>query len=330
MKIAVFSTKPYDEYYLNAANRDYNFTLHYFESGLSYKTARLAEGCEAVCIFVNDKVDREAIDALHELGVKYIALRCAGFNNVDIKVANSLRMPVARVPAYSPNAVAEHAVGLMLCLNRRYHRAYNRVREGNFSLNGLIGFDMKGKTVGVVGTGKIGQAVVPILLGFGCRVLAYDLHENPDILAMGVPYVSLNSIWMDSDIVTFHCPLVDSTYHIVNEASLAKMKEGVMLINTSRGGLFHAPALIESLKSGHLGALGLDVYEEEESLFFRDLSNQVIQDDVFSRLLTFPNVLITGHQAFLTDTALRNIAETTLNNIRELKEYGKCNNCVVF
>lgn len=255
-----------------------------------------------------------------------IALRCAGFNNVDIKVAHEIGIKVVRVPAYSPHAVAEHTVGLMLALNRKIHRAYARVREGNFALDGLLGFDMRGKTVGIIGTGKIGQCVAALLHGFGCRLLAHDPYPDRDLINLGVEYVSLRDLFMQSGIITLHCPLMPETYHIIDDAAIRMMKQGVMLINTSRGALIDTPDVIDGLKNGKIGYLGLDVYEEEGDLFFEDLSDKVIHDDVFSRLLTFPNVIVTGHQAFFTSDAMKSIAATTLSNISAIEKGESCEN----
>ncbi len=315
MRIAIFSTKPYDTAFLEQANLAHGHELVFFDARLGPKTTPLAQGCDGVCIFVNDCVDAAVAAALARAGVRLIALRCAGFNNVDLAAASAHGLTVVRVPAYSPHAVAEHTLALILSLNRRIHRAYARVREGNFTLDGLMGFDLVGRTVGVIGTGRIGAVVVRLLRGFDCRVLAYDVAPNPECVALGADYVSLGDLLRQSDIVTLHCPLAPETYHLIGQDALASMKPGVMLINTSRGALLDAAAAIEALKSGQLGALGLDVYEEEADMFFEDLSNRVLQDDIFARLLTFPNVLITGHQAFFTREALTAIAETTLANI---------------
>ncbi|WP_414834082.1 2-hydroxyacid dehydrogenase [Afifella sp. YEN Y35] len=323
MKVAVFSTKNYDRSFIEKAGEGSGHEFHFFEPHLTRETAPLARGADAVCIFVNDSADAETLASVKEEGVRFVALRCAGFNNVDLAAAHRLGMSVARVPAYSPHAVAEYTIGLILALNRKLCRAHNRVREGNFSLEGLLGFDLKGKTAGVVGTGAIGAVVVKILRGFGMNVLTYDLRENPDCLADGARYVSLDELFAESDVITLHCPLTPGTRHLVDADRIASLKPGCMLINTSRGALVDAPALIEGLKSGQIGSLGLDVYEEEADLFFEDLSNYMLQDDVFARLLTFPNVLITGHQAFFTEEALSAIAETTIANLTGFEKQGR-------
>lgn len=322
MKIAVFSTKPYDRQFLDEANEASSHEINYFEVPLNRRTAVLAEGYSAVCIFVNDRVDAAVLECLARFGIRLVTLRAAGFNNVDLEAANRLGIRVARVPAYSPHAVAEHTVALMLALNRKLHRAYQRVREANFELDGLLGFDLNGRTVGIVGTGKIGTVVAHILSGFGCHLLGYDLYPNEECTRLGVRYVDTPELFAESDIITLHCPLTPETYHIIDDAALTKMKDGTMLINTSRGALIDTPAVIAALKSGKLGYLGLDVYEEEADLFFKDLSGRVLEDDVFARLLTFPNVLITGHQAFFTEEAMRNIARTTVANIDAFIETG--------
>jgi D-lactate dehydrogenase len=322
MKVAVFSTKSYDQQFLEAANADYGHELLFFEPRLTYDTAILASGIPAVCAFVNDQLDEKTLQVLAKQETRLIALRAAGYNNVDLKTATKLGITIVRVPAYSPYAVAEHTIGLILTLNRRIHRAYNRVREGNFSLDGLLGFDLNGQTVGIIGTGKIGVIVSQILKGFGCQLLTYDLHPNPECEALGTKYVELDELFQNSDIISLHCPLTPETYHLINAQALEQMKPGVMLINTSRGALIDTQAVIAALKSRKIGYLGLDVYERESDLFFEDLSFDVIQDDVFQRLLTFPNVLITGHQAFFTENALKNIAETTISNITDF-EQGK-------
>jgi D-lactate dehydrogenase len=316
MHIAVFSTKPYDQRYLSDANTRVGFTLTFLEPRLTLQTSALAAGANAVCLFVNDRADEPVVRALAERGVRLIALRCAGYNNVDLRAAAAANIRVVRVPAYSPYAVAEHTVALMLALNRHTHRAVARVRDGNFSLDGLLGFDLHGRTVGVVGTGRIGLATIAILRGFGCRVLAFDPLPSPAANDMGAEYTSLERLFAESDVVTLHCPLSPATRHLIDGNAIGRMKRGVMLINTSRGALVDARAAIDALKSGHLGYLGLDVYEEEADLFFEDLSSRVLQDDVLARLLTFPNVIVTSHQAFFTHEALSAIAETTLSNVR--------------
>jgi D-lactate dehydrogenase len=314
VKVAIFSAKQYDREFLSAANGS-RHELRFFEPHLNEETVGLAAGCEAVCVFVNDQVNAAVIATLESLGVRLIALRCAGYNNVDLAAATKHEITVVRVPAYSPYAVAEHTIALMLALNRKLHRAYNRVREGNFALDGLLGFDMHGKTVGVIGTGKIGAVVAQILTGFGCPSLAFDPFPNATCRSLGVHYVELNELFAQSDIISLHCPLTPENKYIVSNAAIARMKNGVMLINTSRGALLDTVAIIEGLKSGKIGYLGLDVYEEEEEIFFEDRSGLILSDDVFARLLTFPNVIITGHQAFFTREALENIAATTIENI---------------
>jgi len=317
MRVAVFSTKPYDREFLEAANAAgaSRHAMTYLEPRLTAGSAPLAADHDAVCVFVNDIVDAEAVERLASCGVRLITLRCAGYNNVDLAAAAEHGLSVSRVPAYSPHAVAEHTVALMLSLNRKIYRAYARVREGNFALEGMLGFDMHGRTAGIVGTGKIGERVAHILHGFGCRLLAYDPYENPEVAALGARYVDLPDLFAGSDVITLHCPLTEATRHLINREALERMRDGVMLINTSRGALVDTPSVIDALKSGKVGYLGLDVYEEEGPLFFEDRSTRLIQDDVFSRLLTFPNVIITGHQAFFTREALSNIAETTITNI---------------
>jgi D-lactate dehydrogenase len=315
VKVAVFSTKPYDQFFLGSANQSHGHELVFLEPRLTPETAPLAEGFPAVCVFVNDRVDRTVQEQLASGGTRLIATRSAGYNHIDLLAANELALSVVRVPAYSPHAVAEHTAGLILTLNRKIHRAYNRVRDGNFALDGLLGFDLHGRTVGIVGTGHIGAVLARIMKGFGCEILAYDPYPNPEVEALGVRYLALDELVAQSDILTLHCPLTPETYHLIDEHLLEHAKPGMMLINTSRGALLDTPAVIEALKSGTIGYLGMDVYEEEEGLFFEDLSNQVIRDDVFARLLTFPNVVITGHQAFFTQEALERIAHTTLENI---------------
>lgn len=328
MKILIYSTKRWVQEYFNSANSTGRFELKYTEARLQPDTAALAKGYDGVCIFVNDNADAEAINALADNGVKFIALRCAGFNNVDLRAAESRGMQVVRVPAYSPYAVAEHAVALLLTLNRKLHRAYGRVREGNFALDGLMGFDLHGKTVGVVGTGAIGSIYARIMLGFGCVVLASDQFPKEELQASGVKYVPIEELYGQSDIVCLHCPLTPETHHLINESTIRQMKPGVTIVNTSRGALVNSLAVIEGLKSGQIGGVALDVYEEESDLFFEDLSDEVIQDDVFVRLQTFPNVLITAHQAFFTREAVSNIAETTLQNIGDLSLTGSSKNLI--
>jgi len=322
MRVAVFSTKPYDRTFLVAANADVGHELVFLEPRLGPETAPLAEGFDAVCVFVHDAVDRSVLEILAREGVRLVALRAAGFNNVDLAAAKDLGVAVCRVPAYSPYAVAEHAVALILALDRRTHRAFNRVREGNFALDGLLGFDLHGRTVGIVGTGRIGAVFARIMAGFGCRLLAHDPYVNEDVLAAGATYVPLHELFASADIIALHAPLTPDTHHLISREALGRMKRGVMLVNTSRGGLIDTEAVIEALKDGTIGYLGLDVYEEEEALFFEDLSQEILQDDVFARLLTFPNVLVTAHQAFFTEDALRRIAQTTVENIAEFARDG--------
>lgn len=327
MKIAFFSTKSYDRECFDRYNT--NYQIVYFDVPLNEQTVELVRGFKIVCTFVNDKLSSGVIAALKHCGVQLIALRCAGFNNVDLAAAKDNGITVVRVPAYSPNAVAEHAVALILTLNRKTHKAYNRVREGNFSLERLSGFDLFGKTVGVIGTGKIGQIFCKIMQGFGCKVLAFDIVANKDLEATGVEYLPLIDIFSQADIIVLHCPLTEQTRHVINKESIALMKKGVMLINTSRGALIDSKAAIAALKTGKIGYLGMDVYEQEEKLFFNDLSENIIQDDVIMRLLSFPNVLITAHQGFLTDEALSAIAATTLDNITKFVEGKTVENIVV-
>ena len=330
MDVAIFSTKPYEQKSLEEANLKYGHDLHFWDLHLNEDTASLASGFKSVCVFVNDHLNRETLYELASGGTHLIALRCAGYNNVDLEAATELGLTVLRVPEYSPHAVAEHAITLMLSLNRKIYRAYNRVREGNFSLDGLVGFDLHGKMVGIVGTGKIGSLVSQMLInGFGCKILAYDLYQNQDLEAQGVKYVDLVSLAIESDIISLHCPLNQNTRHLINQELINYMKPGVMLINTSRGGVIDTKAVISGLKSKKIGYLGLDVYEQEENFFFEDLSNEIIEDDTLERLLTFPNVLITSHQAFLTENALNNIAETTLSNLRDFENGNIAQNSLV-
>ena len=326
MKIAFFSTHSYDKEYFNRYNNEHE--LVFFEAALDEQTTNLAAGCKVVCVFVNDKLNPIVLSQLAKQGVQLIALRCAGYNNVNLASAKENNITVVRVPAYSPHAVAEHAVALIMTLNRKTHKAYNRVREGDFSLRKLTGFDLYGKTVGVIGTGKIGQVFATIMLGFGCKVLAYDVIITEELKHKGVHYVSLEELLKSSDIVSLHCPLNEQTKHIINETNLSLMKHGAMLINTSRGGLVDTIAAIKDLKSGQLGYLGIDVYEQEEQLFFHNLSGEVIQDDIIMRLMSFPNVLITAHQGFFTDEALTKIAQTTLQNISDFENGNPLQNQV--
>ncbi len=328
MKVAIYSTKNYDRKYFELVNVKYGFQLEFFDFQLNERTAKMAEHCDVVCIFVNDDGSRKVLEKLAALGVKMVALRCAGFNNVDLKAAKELGLQVVRVPAYSPEAVAEHTVGLMMTLNRRIHRAYQRTREANFSLEGLIGFNMHGRTVGVIGTGKIGVAVMRILKGFGMRILAYDPFKNSVAEELGAQYVELDELYAKSHVITLHCPATPENYHLLNRDAFAQMKDGVMIINTSRGTLIDTQAAIDALKQRKIGALGMDVYENERDLFFEDKSNEVIQDDVFRRLSACHNVLLTGHQAFLTEEALMSISDVTLTNIYSLKTGKPCENQV--
>ena len=322
--ISFYDTKPYDKKYFNIINEQYGFTINYFETKLSARTAKLAEGSDAVCAFVNDDVSAPTVDALNKLGIKIIAMRCAGYNNVDIRYAQD-KIPVVRVPAYSPHAVAEHAMALLLTLNRRIHKAFLRTRDFNFSLNGLTGFDLYGKTVGVVGTGKIGSAFIDICRGFGMKVLAYDVFPNLD----GVEYVDMETLLKRADLISLHCPLTPSTRHIINAKSIDKMKKGVFIVNTSRGALIDSEALLYGLLNEKLGGACLDVYEEESDLFYEDNSATIVKDDILSRLICLPNVIVTSHQGFLTGEALTNIASTTLENISEFFADGSLDNQIL-
>ncbi len=322
MKIAFFDTKPYDRESFEKLGDKNPIKIKFFETKLSEDTVELARGYDGVCVFVNDTVNSEVIDKLYEYGVKVIALRCAGFNNVDIKYCLG-KIHVLRVPAYSPYAVAEHAIALLLTSIRRIHKAYIRTKDFNFSLSGFTGFDLHGKTVGVVGTGKIGKVFIDICKGFGMNVVAYDKFPAKD---SDINYVSLDELFEQSDIISLHCPLTEDTHHIVNEKSIEKMKKGVVIINTSRGALIDAQALLDSIKSRKIGAACLDVYEEESDIFFEVYSGHIVEDDVLARLISMPNVILTSHQAFLTEEALNNIAETTINNIVEFFENGTCVN----
>lgn len=316
MKVTFFSAKPYDKKFFSDLNTKYQFELDFFETHLGpHIVNAVKENTLCVCVFVNDKLTNEVITILASKGVKLIALRCAGFNNVDLESAKRHNIKVCRVPAYSPEAVAEHAVAILLTLNRKTHKAYNRVREQNFSLDGLLGFNLHGKTIGVIGTGKIGKAFIKIMLGFGCRVLAYDKFPDPNFTAPNFFYVDFEELLRESDVISLHCPLTPENHYMINEAVLARMKPGIMIINTSRGGLINTDDMIKGLKSGKVAYFGLDVYEQEEKLFFRDLSATIIEDDRIQRLMSFPNVLVTGHQAFFTTEALTEIATVTLNSI---------------
>lgn len=315
MRVLFFSSQTYDQDSFTSAVTSHGLDLHFQPARLTEDTAALAHGHEVVCAFINDDLNADVLKRLADGGTRLIALRSAGYNHVDLAAAKHLGLAVVRVPAYSPHAVAEHAVALILALNRRLHRAYNRTREGNFSLHGLTGFDLHDKTVGVVGTGQIGATFARIMAGFGCKLLAYDPYPNPELLALGATYLELPELLRQAQIISLHCPLTEQTQHLINSQSLGQLQPGAMLINTGRGALIDTPALIEALKDGQLGYLGLDVYEEEAQLFFEDRSDLPLQDDVLARLLTFPNVIVTAHQAFLTREALAAIAETTLDNI---------------
>lgn len=317
MKIAVFSAKGYDRESLDIANAAEGHQLKYHDAPLEIETVGLAAGYDAVCIFVNDKADAAVLEKLKEGGTKLVALRCTGFNNVDLHAAERLGLKVVRVTRYSPHSVAEHAVALLLAINRKIHRAYNRTRDSNFALDGLMGFDLHGKSVAVIGTGKIGNVFAKIMIGFGCNVIGYDTYPSPEFEALGAHYAAPGEIARDADIISLHCPLTPETYHIVNADTLARTKRGALLINTSRGGLIDTEAAIEALKSGQLGGLAIDVYEQEAGLFFRDLSSVVVADDVLQRLISFPNVIVTGHQAFFTREAITTICETTLRSVSE-------------
>lgn len=329
-KIAFFDAKPYDRQSFDKVNRGFGFDINYFDAHLNPQTVELTYGFDAVCAFVNDTINEEVVKHLFEHNIKIVALRSAGYNNVDFKAAFG-KVHVVRVPAYSPYAVAEHAAALILSLNRKIHRAYNRIRDGNFSINGLLGFDMHGKTAGIIGTGKIGKCLISILKGFGMQILAYDPYPD-EIYAkeIKIRYVTLDELFKKSDIISLHCPLTPETEHMINEESIKKMKDGVMIINTGRGKLIHTSALIKMLKAGKVGSAGLDVYEEESEYFFEDFSTAVISDDVLARLMTFPNVLITSHQGFFTEEAIYNIAETTLENLKEFFNGGYLKNEICY
>lgn len=328
-KIAFFGAKPYDIASFDKVNEKYKYDIRYYKGHLNPNNVVLTQGADAVCIFVNDTADATVIDALVGNGVQLLALRCAGFNNVDLKAAKG-KLPVVRVPAYSPYAVAEYSIALMLSLNRKIHRAYWRTRDGNFSLNGLMGFDMYGKTIGIIGTGKIAKILIRMLKGFGVRILAYDLYPDRKFAEEeGISYVTLDELYRESDIISLHCPLTDQTRYMINKDSIEKMKDGVMIINTGRGQLINTNDLIEGLKEKKIAAAGLDVYEEEGDYFYEDKSDKIIDDDVLARLLSFNNVIVTSHQAFFTKEALHNIAETTLQNIDDFKHYRPLVNEVI-
>ena len=326
MKIAVFSARPYDRQFLDAANAVEGHELHYFEAALGPESVALAAGYEGVCIFVNDVVGAGVLEALQAGGTRLVALRCTGFNNVDLEAAARLGVKVVRVVSYSPYSVAEHAVALLLAINRKTHRAYNRTRDSNFSLDGLMGFDLHGKTAAVVGTGKIGCIFARIMLGFGCNVIGYDPFPSAEFASLGARYVGASEIGANADIISLHCPLTPENHHMVNAERLARVKRGALLVNTSRGGLVDTEAAIEALKSGQLGGLALDVYEQEAGMFFRDLSSTIVTDDVFQRLIAFPNVIVTGHQAFFTREAISTICETTLRSASEFAREAPLSN----
>lgn len=329
MKVMLFGTQPYDQLSFERIRKSYGFEMVYHRSHLNAKNVPLAQGADIVCVFVNDTVDAETIRGLSELGVRLIALRCAGFNNVDLQAAARCGIPVVRVPAYSPHAVAEYAVAMILSLNRKIHRAYWRTRDGNFSLHGLLGFDLYGKTAGIVGTGKIARPLIHILKGFGMQVVAYDIYpDNRYALAEGIEYVTLDELYQRADIISLHCPLTDRNRHMIDDAAIGRMKPGVILINTGRGQLIDTAALIEGLKEKQIGAAGLDVYEEEAAYFYEDTSDRIMDDDMLARLLSFNNVIVTSHQAFFTREALDNIAQVTMQNIHDFFELNKLTNKV--
>ncbi len=321
MKIAFFDSHNFEQEIFKKINQNFHHDIVFFETRLTEQTVSLAKGFPCVCAFVNDRLNQEILQAMAAAGTRLVALRSAGFNHIDLNAAKALGLRVVRVPEYSPYAVAEHAVALILSLNRKIHRAYHRVRDANFSLEGLVGFDLHKKTVGIIGTGRIGSVFAKIISGFECQILAYDPAENTELLKLGVKYVSLSELLSQSDIISLHVPLTPQTRYLINDQALAQTKPGVMVINTSRGGLIETRALIQALKTGHVGYAGLDVYEEEEGLFFEDFSEQILQDDQLARLLTFPNVLLTSHQGFLTQEALQNIAHTTLQNINDYETH---------
>jgi len=327
MKVAMFSSRSYDIQHFKPLISD-PINIDFFDTQLNIQTASLAAGFDAVCAFVNDDLSEPVLTKLDELGVKHIAMRCAGFNNVDLKCAKALGINIVRVPAYSPEAVAEHAIALLMTINRKTHKAYQRTRDANFSLEGLVGFNLHGKTVGIIGTGRIGVAAMAIFKGFGCKILASDPYPSEHAIALGAEYVSLEELFANSDVISLHCPLMEDNKHLLNKDTFALMKDGVTIINTSRGGLVNAYDAIQALKSGRIGGLGLDVYEDEEALFFGDHSSEIISDDIFRRLSACHNVIFTGHQAFLTKEALTSIAQTTLDNLKVLSEGQDCTNQV--
>ncbi|CAK4678695.1 hypothetical protein LEN26_020356 [Aphanomyces euteiches] len=331
MKVSFFSTRKYDQDSMQQMAKELSckHELQFFTHRLTVQTALLAEGSDAVVIFVNDTANEAVLRKLHQLGVRALLLRCAGFDMVDLEVAKELQLPVLRVPAYSPYAVAEHAIGLVMALNRKYHRAYNRTREFNFNLQGLLGFDLHGKTVGVVGTGKIGVLFGKICLGFGCKVIAYDVFESDEAKSLGIEYVTLETLLESSDIISLHCPLFPNTRHMINDKTIAQMKPGVMIVNTSRGGLLDTEAIIRGLKSRRIGSIALDVFEGENDIFYEDHSGEILADERLTKLSTFPNVFITGHQAFFTKEALDNIAKTTFDNIDAVATGGPYENNVI-
>ena len=327
-RVAFFDTKPYDREFFDAANRKFGFDITYFETRLHPASARMAAGFDAVCAFVNDDLSKDTIEVLHEEGVEAIAMRCAGYNNVDLAAAFG-RIMVMRVPGYSPYAVAEYTLGMLLTLNRSLHRAYNRVRDNNFSINGFLGFDLRGKTFGIIGTGKIGRVFAELLQGFGVRILGYDMYPSQEAAEkLHIEYVPLETLYRESDVISLHCPLTPENVYMINAESIAQMKDGVYIINTSRGKLIDTAALNAGLKSRKIGGAGLDVYEEESEYFFEDRSNAAINDDVLARLFTFPNVLVTSHQAFFTREALTNIADVTLSNLKAFFDGGELVNCI--
>ena len=317
-RFAFYDTKPYDKLWFDRLKDEYGIRLKYIENKLNAETASLASGCSGVVAFVNDTLDSTAVDALYDIGVRFIAMRCAGYNNVDLKACDG-RICVARVPAYSPYAVAEYAMALLFAINRKIHRAYLRTRDFDFTINSFTGFDLHGKTVGIIGTGKIGRVFIDICRGIGMRTLAYDPFPSEECHA---EYTDLDTLYRESDIISLHCPLTRDTRRMINAGSISKMKDGVVIINTSRGALIHAEALLDAIKAHKIGGAGLDVYEEETDLFYEDFSDTIIQDDILARLLSMPNVIVTSHQAFLTDEALRNIAAVTLDNIRTFLDGG--------